>query len=116
MGAEWPAGALAMETWPRRSRGFMGSVLQGSWGLGTPPVPGAGMGYSSSGFHSGCSAWYSILDHLIGNLRYRHLYLINRVAARPKQIADRNSRNLLVTTRPHHNACQRESWLPILHH
>jgi SHS family lactate transporter-like MFS transporter len=35
MGAEWPAGsALAMETWPRRSRGFMGGVLQGSWGIG----------------------------------------------------------------------------------
>src|SRR3954469_1575502 len=35
MGAEWPAGAaLAMETSPQRSRGFMGSVLQGSWGLG----------------------------------------------------------------------------------
>jgi len=35
MGAEWPAGsALAMETWPARSRGFMGGVLQGSWGLG----------------------------------------------------------------------------------
>ena len=35
MGAEWPAGAaLAMETWPQRSRGFMGGVLQGSWGLG----------------------------------------------------------------------------------
>jgi SHS family lactate transporter-like MFS transporter len=35
MGAEWPAGAaLAMETWPRRSRGFMSGVLQGSWGLG----------------------------------------------------------------------------------
>ena len=35
MGAEWPAGAaLAMETWPQRSRGFMGAVLQGSWGLG----------------------------------------------------------------------------------
>src|SRR6201996_5913021 len=35
MGAEWPAGAaLAMDTWPKRSRGFMGSVLQGSWGLG----------------------------------------------------------------------------------
>ncbi|HEY4174903.1 MAG TPA: MFS transporter, partial [Rhodopila sp.] len=35
MGAEWPAGAaLAMESWPQRSRGFMGSVLQGSWGLG----------------------------------------------------------------------------------
>jgi MFS family permease len=26
--------ALAMETWPQRSRGFMGSVLHGSWGLG----------------------------------------------------------------------------------
>jgi MFS transporter, SHS family, lactate transporter len=35
MGEEWPAGAsLAMETWPQRSRGLMGSVLQGSWGLG----------------------------------------------------------------------------------
>jgi len=35
MGGEWPAGAaLAMETWPRRSRGLMGGVLQGSWGLG----------------------------------------------------------------------------------
>ncbi len=35
MGAEWPAGAaLAMETWPTRSRGFMSGVLQGSWGLG----------------------------------------------------------------------------------
>jgi MFS transporter, SHS family, lactate transporter len=35
MGGEWPAGsALAMETWPVRSRGFMDGVLQGSWGLG----------------------------------------------------------------------------------
>ncbi len=35
MGAEWPAGAaLSMETWPIRSRGFMGGVLQGSWGVG----------------------------------------------------------------------------------
>lgn len=35
MGAEWPAGAaLAMETWPVRSRGFMSGILQGSWGLG----------------------------------------------------------------------------------
>jgi MFS transporter, SHS family, lactate transporter len=35
MGGEWPAGAaLAMETWPVRSRGFMGGALQGSWGLG----------------------------------------------------------------------------------
>src|SRR5712671_6838643 len=35
MGAEWPAGAaLAMESWPARSRGFMSGLLQGSWGLG----------------------------------------------------------------------------------
>jgi len=35
MGAEWPAGAaLAMETWPARSRGLMGGLLQGSWGIG----------------------------------------------------------------------------------
>ncbi len=35
MGAEWPAGAaLAMETWPQRSRGLMASILQGSWALG----------------------------------------------------------------------------------
>lgn len=35
MGAEWPAGAaLAMETWPTRSRGLMSSILQGSWALG----------------------------------------------------------------------------------
>src|SRR5438046_90075 len=35
MGAEWPAGAaLAMESWPTRSRGFMSGVLQGAWGLG----------------------------------------------------------------------------------
>ena len=35
MGAEWPCGAaLALEQWPIRSRGFMGSVLQSSWGLG----------------------------------------------------------------------------------
>ncbi|MGE0224120.1 MAG: MFS transporter [Acetobacteraceae bacterium] len=35
MGAEWPAGAaLAMESWPARSRGFMSGLLQGSWGVG----------------------------------------------------------------------------------
>jgi MFS transporter, SHS family, lactate transporter len=35
MGGEWPAGAaLAMETWPQRSRGLMAGLLQGSWGLG----------------------------------------------------------------------------------
>src|SRR5215472_17454318 len=35
MGAEWPAGAaLAMESWPARSRGIMSGLLQGSWGRG----------------------------------------------------------------------------------
>ena len=35
MGAEWPAGAaLAMESWPPRSRGLMSGMLQGSWGIG----------------------------------------------------------------------------------
>lgn len=35
MGAEWPAGAaLAMETWPTRSRGLMSALLQNSWALG----------------------------------------------------------------------------------
>jgi SHS family lactate transporter-like MFS transporter len=35
MGAEWPAGAaLAMESWPERSRGLMSGLLQGSWNLG----------------------------------------------------------------------------------
>ena len=35
MGAEWPCGAaLAMETWPQRSRGLMAGILQASWGIG----------------------------------------------------------------------------------
>ena len=35
MGAEWPVGAsLAMESWPARSRGLMGGLLQGTWGIG----------------------------------------------------------------------------------
>jgi SHS family lactate transporter-like MFS transporter len=35
MGAEWTAGsALAMESWPARSRGLASGVLQGSWGIG----------------------------------------------------------------------------------
>src|SRR3989442_45176 len=35
MGDNWPAVAtLAMESWPVRSRGFMGAVMQGSSGIG----------------------------------------------------------------------------------
>lgn len=35
MGAEWTSGAaLAMESWPARTRGLASGMLQGSWGLG----------------------------------------------------------------------------------
>lgn len=35
MGAEWASGAtLAMENWPKRSRGIASGVLQGSWAIG----------------------------------------------------------------------------------
>ena len=52
MGAEWPAGAaLAMESWPIRSRGFMAGVLQASWGLGALLSSAAyGLLYSSIGW------------------------------------------------------------------
>ena len=36
MGAEWPAGAaLAMETWPQRSRGFTGASCRAPGALGS---------------------------------------------------------------------------------
>ena len=61
MGAEWPAGAaLAMETWPIRSRGFMGAILQGSWGLGAVLSSGAyGLLYDSIGWRG--LLWMGIL-------------------------------------------------------
>jgi SHS family lactate transporter-like MFS transporter len=52
MGAEWPVGAaLAMETWPQRSRGLMAGVLQSSWGLGALLSSAAyGLLYTSIGW------------------------------------------------------------------
>jgi MFS transporter, SHS family, lactate transporter len=52
MGAEWPCGAaLAMESWPIRSRGFMAGVLQASWGLGALLSSAAyGLLYNSIGW------------------------------------------------------------------
>ncbi|HEY1798168.1 MAG TPA: MFS transporter [Stellaceae bacterium] len=52
MGAEWPVGAaLAMESWPVRSRGFMAGVLQSSWGLGALMSSAAyGLFYNSIGW------------------------------------------------------------------
>ena len=64
MGAEWPAGAaLAMETWPMRSRGFMGAVLQGSWGLGALLSSAAyGLLYDSIGWRG--LLWMGVLPAL----------------------------------------------------
>ena len=64
MGAEWPAGAaLAMETWPVRSRGFMGGVLQGSWGLGFMLSSGIyGLFYSYIGWRG--MLWVGVLPAL----------------------------------------------------
>jgi len=65
MGAEWPAGAaLSMETWPARSRGFMGGVLQGSWGLGFLLSSAAyGLLYTSIGWRG--LLWMGILPALV---------------------------------------------------
>src|SRR5579863_226029 len=64
MGAEWPAGsALAMETWPVRSRGFMGGVLQGSWGIGFMLSSGIyGLFYSYIGWRG--MLWVGVLPAL----------------------------------------------------
>jgi len=64
MGAEWPAGAaLAMESWPIRSRGFMGAVLQSSWGLGALLSSAAyGLLYDSIGWRG--LLWMGILPAL----------------------------------------------------
>jgi SHS family lactate transporter-like MFS transporter len=63
MGAEWPAGAaLAMETWPIRSRGFMGAMLQGSWGLGAVLSSGAyGLLYSYFESFGAGAGWRGLL-------------------------------------------------------
>src|SRR5436305_4927427 len=64
MGAEWPAGAaLAMESWPIRSRGFMSGILQGSWGIGFLLSSAAyGLLYTSIGWRG--LLWLGILPAL----------------------------------------------------
>jgi len=64
MGAEWPAGAaLAMESWPIRSRAFMSGILQGSWGIGYLLSSAAyGLLYSSIGWRG--LLWLGILPAL----------------------------------------------------
>ena len=65
MGAEWPAGAaLAMESWPTRSRGFMSGILQGSWGLGFALSAAAyGFLYDDIGWRG--LLWIGILPALV---------------------------------------------------
>ena len=64
MGAEWPAGAaLAMESWPIRSRAFMSGILQGSWGIGYLLSSAAyGLLYGSIGWRG--LLWLGILPAL----------------------------------------------------
>ena len=65
MGAEWPAGAaLAMESWPARSRGFMSGMLQGSWALGFLLSSGVyGLFYDLIGWRG--LLWMGILPALV---------------------------------------------------
>src|SRR6266403_5705682 len=65
MGAEWPAGAaLAMESWPARSRGLMSGVLQSSWGLGALLSSAAyGLLYDAIGWRG--LLWMGILPALL---------------------------------------------------
>src|SRR5437868_14648936 len=65
MGAEWPAGAaLAMESWPTRSRGFMSGILQGSWGLGFALSSAAyGLLYEAIGWRG--LLWLGVLPALV---------------------------------------------------
>jgi SHS family lactate transporter-like MFS transporter len=52
-----------METWPVRSRGFMGGVLQGSWGLGFMLSSGVyGLFYTSIGWRG--MLWIGVLPAL----------------------------------------------------
>jgi SHS family lactate transporter-like MFS transporter len=61
MGAEWPVGAsLAMESWPPRSRGLMGSLLQGAFPLGFALASAAyGLLFSAIGWRG--LLWIGIL-------------------------------------------------------
>jgi SHS family lactate transporter-like MFS transporter len=64
MGAEWPAGAaLAMESWPARSRGLMSGLLQGSWSIGFLLSSAAyGLLYNSIGWRG--LLWIGIIPAL----------------------------------------------------
>ena len=95
MGAEWPAGAaLAMESWPIRSRGFMSGVLQGSWGIGFLlssahlwPV----LSFISAGAACCGSACCRLVGRLCAPLRQgaRDLGRKSRAAARPEPRGER---------------------------
>ena len=76
MGAEWPAGAaLAMESWPARSRGFMSGVLQGSWSLGFL------LSSAAYGFLFNSIGWRGLL--IIGVLPALAVFYIRRFVKEP---------------------------------
>ncbi len=90
MGAEWPAGAaLAMETWPQRSRGFMSGVLQGSWGLGFLASSAVyGLLYDAIGWRG--LLWIGVLPALAvlwirKNVKEPEVWLENRKKQREQQ-------------------------------
>jgi len=76
MGAEWPCGAaLAMESWPIRSRGYMAGVLQASWGIGALLSSAAyGLLYTSIG-------WRGLL--MIGVLPALSIVYVRRFVKEP---------------------------------
>jgi MFS transporter, SHS family, lactate transporter len=76
MGAEWPAGAaLAMESWPIRSRGFMSGVLQGSWGIGFA------LSSLFYGLFFGAIGWRGLL--MIGVLPALSVFYVRRFVKEP---------------------------------
>jgi len=98
MGAEWPCGAaLAMETWPIRSRGFMAGVLQASWGLGALLSSAAyGLLYTSIG-------WRGLL--MIGVLPALSIVYVRRYVQEPP---------VWVENRRLQRTLQREVHVPLL--
>jgi len=87
MGAEWPAGAaLAMESWPARSRGIMSGLLQGAWGLGFLLASLIyGLLYASIGWRG--MLWVGILPAL--------LCLFIRTYVRESEVWEENNRKRL---------------------
>jgi len=115
MGAEWPAGAaLAMETWPIRSRGFMSGILQGSWGIGFLVSSAAyGLLYDAIGWRG--LLWIGVLPALAvlwirKNVKEPDVWVKNR--ANPARAKPR-SESAAVHDLPARDARQHDHRLPV---